>query len=148
MSDVMAAVVAKFDEKFAQWRIRLPRRDVTQRRQGRILKAGWAIWYLFGADERGEYLDYYSAHRMCGDDHTRLYADGSSEDLEIIIQFRRCSLDPAEDARLEAAYFAENQRIAAMLEAKGFGLAGDEPGGVQMNRYLHVNPNDDPHGDA
>jgi hypothetical protein len=26
-----------------------------------------------------------------------------------------------------------------MLEAKGFGLEGDEPGGVQVNRYLHVN---------
>ena len=145
MSDFMDAAVAKFNAEFAQWRIRLPRRDVAQRRPGRILKAGWAIWYLFGADDRGEYLDYYSAHRMCGDDHTRLYADGGSEDLDVIIQFRRSSFDPVEDARLAAAYFAENQRIAAMLEAKGFGLYGDEPGGVQMNRHLHVNPAD---GDA
>lgn len=85
---------------------------------------------------------------MCSDDHTRLYADGGSEDPDVIMQFRRSSFDPVEDARLAAAFFAENQRIAAMLEAKGSGLAGDEPGGVQMNRYLHLNPRDDAHGDA
>ncbi|MDO9694420.1 MAG: hypothetical protein Q7W56_06785 [Candidatus Latescibacteria bacterium] len=143
MSDVMDAAVARFNELFTEWGIRLPPRNVAQRRRGRILKGGWAIWYLFGADDRGEYLDFYWAHRMCGDEHTRFYADGGREDLDAIMEFRRSSPDPVEDARLEAAFFAENQRIAALLEAKGFGLAGDEPGGVQMNRYLHLNPRDD-----
>lgn len=143
MSDVMDAAVARFNEMFAKSGIRLPPRDVAQRRRGRIFKAGWSIWYLFGADDRGEYLDFYWSHRLCGDEHTRFYADGAREDLDAIIEFRRSSPDPVEDARLEAAYFAENRRIAAMLEAKGFGLTGDEPGGVQMNRHLHVNPTDD-----
>lgn len=29
-----------------------------------------------GEDGRGEYLDYYAAHRMTEDAHVRLYADG------------------------------------------------------------------------
>ncbi len=41
---------------------------------------------------------------------------------------RLASEDPEEDARLEAEYYAENQRVARMLEAKGFGTEGDEPG--------------------
>jgi len=49
-----------------------------------------------------------------------------------------CSKDAVEAARLEAEFYAENQRVARLLEAKGFGIAGDEPGGVQMNRLLHL----------
>ncbi len=75
---------------------------------------------------------------MTDDRHVRLYADGLSENLPAIRGGRRGSNDPAEDTRLEAEYFAENQRVAKILEDKGFGLAGDEPGGVQINRYLHL----------
>ena len=109
------------------------------RRRGKIVEAGWAIWYLFGLDEKGEYLDYYASHRMTSDEHVRIYADGEVEALPTIADFRMASQDPEEDARLEAEYYAENQRVARMLEAKGFGIEGDEPGGVQMNRFLHVN---------
>jgi hypothetical protein len=40
---------------------------------------------------------------------------------------RLTSQDPEEDARLEAEYFARNQKVSRMLEEKGFGMAGDEP---------------------
>ena len=36
------------------------------------------------------------------------------------------TVDVAEAARLEAEYLAENQRVAALLAEKGFGMAGDE----------------------
>ena len=68
----------------------------------------------------------------------RIYADGHSEALPTIQELRLCSQDPEEDARLDAEYYAENQRVAKMLEEKGFGVAGDEPGGVQINRLLHL----------
>ena len=94
---------------------------------------------MFGSDEKGEYLDYYASHRMTNDRHVRIYASGEQEDLPTIQEFRLCSQDPEEDKRLEAKYYAENQRVARLLQEKGFGIAGDEPGGVQINRALHVN---------
>jgi hypothetical protein len=135
----MNAIESQFNATFAHWSICLPPDDVANRRRGKIVKAGWAIWYLFGADEQGEYLDYYASHRMTNAEHVRLYADGQEEALPSIRGFRLCSQDPEEDKRLKAEYDAANQRIARLLEEKGFGIAGDEPGGVLINRALHVN---------
>lgn len=134
----MTEIESQFNETLAAWDIYLPPDAIESRQRGKIVKAGWAIWYLFGSDERGEFLDYYSSHRMTNDSHVRIYADGHSEALPTIQELRLCSQDPEEDARLDAEYYAENQRVAKMLEEKGFGVAGDEPGGVQINRLLHL----------
>ena len=139
----MSAIETQFNKYFQHWDVSLPADDVSRRRRGYIAKAGWAIWYLFGLDERGEYLDYYSSHRMTDDTHKRIYADGTTEELPSIASFRIVSHDPVEDARLEAEYFARNQEVARMLEEKGFGMTGSEPGGVAINRYLHLNPTDE-----
>jgi acetate kinase len=61
----------------------------------------------------------------------------ATESLPAIVSCRAVSSDPAEDARLDAEYYARNQTILKMLDAKGFGFQGDEPGGVLINRYLH-----------
>jgi hypothetical protein len=135
----MEKVEAAFNANFRHWDIRLPPEDVAARSRGKIVQRGWAIWYLFGSDDRGEYLDYYASHRMTSDQHVRIHADGGTEDLPTIQGTRVVAEDPEEDARREADYFARNRQVAEMLEAKGFGLEGDEPGGVQVNRYLHVN---------
>ncbi len=75
---------------------------------------------------------------MTDDRHVRVNADGSEEDLPTIQSMRLVSRDPEEDARLEAEYFARNQKVSRMLEAKGFVMAGDEPTLTQVNRYLHT----------
>jgi hypothetical protein len=134
----MIKIEQQFNAAFAKWKIRLPPNDIARRGRGKILEAGWAIWYLFGVDESGEYLDYYAAHRMTGDHHVRIYADGRKVGLPTISEYRLCSEDPEEDARLNEAYEAENQRVAELLESKGFGLEGDEPPGVQLNRFLRL----------
>lgn len=134
----MEAIEAHFNDRFRHWDIRLPAEDIAHRRSGRIIEAGWTIWYLFGSDSEGEFLDYYSAHRMTGDDHYRIYVSGKCERLPVVRDMRMCSDDPEEDARLDAEFYADNQRVAEMLQAKGFNLRGDEPGGVQMNRLLHL----------
>ena len=121
---------------FARWGIALPPEHVRERRRGKIVASGWAIWYLFGEDERGEYLDYYASHRMTNDRHVRIRESGESESLPTISTFRIVSPDPEENARLEAEYLERNRRVGRMLEEKGFGIAGDEPGSVRMNRYL------------
>lgn len=139
MMEATREIERRFNETFSNWNIRLSPKDVTDRRRGKIVEAGWAIWYLFGSDERGEYLDYYASHRMTEDEHVRIHADGHTEYLPTIAGMRLVSQDPEEDVQLKAEYLAENQRTAKMLEAKGFGIEGDEPGGVQINRFLHVN---------
>jgi hypothetical protein len=73
---------------------------------------------------------------MTNDRHHRLREDGTDEDLPVIHSMRLVSPDPEEDARRAAEHLAANREVARMLEEKGFGMAGDEPGGVQMNRWL------------
>jgi hypothetical protein len=135
----MEKIEKRFNDEFSPWDIRLPEEDVTNRWRGKIIEAGWAIWYLFGSDERGEYVDYYASHRMTTDQHARIYANGNEEHLPVIESMRIVSRDPKEDARFEAEYFARNQRVSRMLEEKGFGMVGDEPALTQVNRYLHTN---------
>jgi len=129
-----------FDDAFSRWGIRLPVVDGTPHSRGQILHAGWVIWYLFGRDDDGLYLDYYACHRMTNDRHVRIRDDGSTEMLPTIAEFRRCSKDPEEDARLEAEYFARNREVHELLERKGFTFTGREDGLVQVNRLLHVDP--------
>src|SRR5438105_1280990 len=133
----MKAIESKFNSEFVHWKIRLPKEDVARRRRGIVTKGGWVILYLFGSDQRGEYLDYYASHRMSDDRHVRVYANGEVEELPSIRTFREVSLDPEEDKRLDAEYLAENARIAQLLEQKGFGITGEEP--VLINRALQTN---------
>jgi len=134
----MDEIEAQFNAAFAHWNIRLPPEDIAQRRRGKIIEAGWAIWYLFGSDAEGEYLDYYASHRMTNDRHVRIGASGRCEAFPSIQGCRLASEVPGDDVRLEAEHDAKNQSVAKVLEAKGFGMGGDEPGGVQINRFLHL----------
>lgn len=130
-----------FDDAFSRWGIRLPVADGMPHSRGQILHAGWVIWYLFGRDDDGLYLDYYACHRMTNDRHERIREDGSTELLPAIAEFRRCSDDPEEDARLQAEYFARNREVHELLERKGFTFTGHEDGLIQINRVLHIEKN-------
>lgn len=132
----MSPIEVKFNQRFAKWSIALPKDAVTQRTRGRIDNSGWTIWFLFGIDESGEYLDYYSSHRMVDDEHVRIRTDGSEETLPTISSMREGSKDPDVDARLDNEFVAENQRVSKILKAKGFGIDGDESLNVQINRAL------------
>jgi len=110
----------RFARGFASRGIRLPEDDVVHRRAGCIHQGGWSISYLFGVDESGEYIEYYASHRMTNDTHSRLYEDGRREWLPALDYGRSASSDPEEDARLAAEHREEQERIMAMLKAKGF----------------------------
>lgn len=138
MTESLGPLEAKFRELFSNWELTLPAEDVAQRRRGRIIEKGWTVWYLFGRDERGEYLDYYASHRMTDDTHERIYADGTVEALESLQGMRLSSQDPVEDKRLADAYYAKNARIGELLREKGFGLYGDEPLAISLGRTLRT----------
>lgn len=77
-----------FNNDFVSWGIILPPEHVRERKRGKIVEAGWAIWYLFGSDGRGEHLDYYVSHRMTNDRHLRIREDGTEEYLPIVSTMR------------------------------------------------------------
>jgi len=119
---------ATFASMLSRFGHELPDEDVLYRRRGRIgddddgdYGYGDVVTYLFGQDERGEYLDFYMRHRIAGDQHIRIYEDGSSERLEVISPFGpRVSDDPVENERLRREDREEYERIRTMLDAKGF----------------------------
>lgn len=129
MSD-LPRIAIHFNQRFAHWGIQLPPADLAQRRRGQLSQSGWCIWYLFGADEQGDYLDYYAHHPISGDEHRRLRANGGRECLPAL-QWPDPELDDPADA-----WRAENQRIAALLAAKGFDLPDDAPGVPLRTRGL------------
>jgi len=135
-------IEAQFAEYFPPWGIRLPEEAIRDRTRGKLIKGGWCIWYLFGSDQRSEYLDYYAVHRITHDSHVQIREDRAVEFLPALEEVRLSSDDPEEDARLETAFFEGNQRIAEILEAKGFALAGDEPLSVKARRVQLTRPRD------
>lgn len=132
----MRRIEKRFSQAFQVWRIQLPPEAVEKRQRGKIVEAGWTIWFLFGSDDDGEYLDYYSSHRMTNDSHVRIYEDGRVESLESLWELRPTSEDPNENARLEDEFWEHNERVARLLQEKGFGLQGDEHGSAIVNRTL------------
>jgi hypothetical protein len=136
--EVVNPIHKYFDNEFLEFGIQFPTDAFATHTRGKILHEGWVIWYLFGSDKSGEYMDYYSSHRMTCDSHIRIYSDGKTKTLPTIAQMRICSEDPVVDKKLEEKYIRSNQRIARMLKKKGFDLTGDEPFAIQVNRSLHT----------
>ena len=136
MSGSVDQRIVNFNRSFETWSIELPKEAVENQQRGKIVKSGWSIWYLFGRDEVGNYLDYYASHRMTNDRHVRLYADGSSKGLDSYRSMRVVSDDPEEDRRLENEFWEHNERVSRELESKDFGLEGDEHPSTVINRVL------------
>ena len=139
MSD-LPSIESQFNNRFATSGIRLPPEDIVQRRRGCLRQGGWTLWYLFGVDDRAEYLDLYARHRQSFDTHTRLREDQEPEELPAIDGFFQTSDDPAEARQLAAAYYDEQQRVVTLLAAKGFDVRGVEPGLSMTIRYFHTPP--------
>ena len=116
----MERIAEAFRKDFATWGLDLPSATFPSRRSGFIHAQGWLIQYVFGRNRSGEYLDYYATHRMTDDSHVRLYASGRRQNLMALVSMFFTSEDPKEAARLEAAYYRRNRRIARSLVTKGF----------------------------
>lgn len=132
----MLEIESTFNAHFKRRSFSIPQSSISHRQQGKIVGFGWAIWYLFGLNEKGEYLDYYASHRMTDDCHKRIYASGQIEFLPAFPWARECSTNLEEDKKLEAEFITEILRVEKLLHEKGFGLDGNEPGGVLINRIL------------
>ena len=127
----MKLIADTFANRFAHWKITLPKKDLKDRRGGYIQNSGWLIQYCFGKDETGEYMDYYAAHRMTDDSHVRIYEDGREESLPALSSYLLLSDDPVEAKRLKDEYEKHNQEVVKMLNEKGFNK-------FTINMFLHA----------
>jgi len=127
----MKLIANTFNRHFGHWVITLPEEDVKNRCSGYIQKGGWLIQYYFGKDGKGEYLDYYAAHRMTDDSHVRIRSDGSEETLPALSSWFLLSEDPVEAKRLEDEYDKHNSEVVKMLFEKGFDK-------FTINTFLHA----------
>jgi len=116
-----AALKATFDSMSVRGneKLALPL-EAEQTKHGEIHADGWIIRYRISQNEKGEYLDYLSYHRMCDYSHVRLYADGTAEQLPNMRPFRKVGNTPEEDAILEEEYFAHNRSVLKLWIEKGF----------------------------
>ena len=113
-----------FNKHFELWGIALPP-DAEQRcPRGTSVSRGWTVKYCFGKDQDGKFLDYYAAHRMTNDRHLRIRDNGNVEGL------------PAYPDALQLWEPKYVERATKLLEAKGFGITGDEHGSYLVHDYL------------
>lgn len=111
-ADDLSSIRSRFARYFAHWGIELPEKAVAERKRGELFQAGWSVRWLFGSDEKGEYLDFYAVHRMTNDRHERIHETGEMTELE--------ALSVLILVGKEKEYYARNRRVGRMLKAKGF----------------------------
>ncbi|MEX2458252.1 MAG: hypothetical protein WD770_04640 [Actinomycetota bacterium] len=108
MTDDLPALRAKFAEIFEQWEV-----------------------------ERGEYVEFYAFHRIWGDHHARIYADGEEVSLETLeTTFISPPDDPEATERSRRQMEERNQRLLAELEDAGLLGGGPVPNSFTINAFL------------
>jgi len=92
------------------------------RKLGKINSSGWNIRYLFGKDDRGDYLDFYATHRMTNDRHVRIYSTGETEYLPAILGMiiYPANASDKEKKEVKEKYLKHCQVVREMLKEKGF----------------------------
>jgi hypothetical protein len=133
-----------FVDRFSHFNLRLPDENLRERRKGSLpYGSGGRLYYVFGEEDGREYLEYYAYHRM-GDDHARIWEDGTFEGLDELCSMFGYSPDvPGDRERKEAEMQKRYQETLDDLVAKG--LFDDEPipGSLAINSYLVLHGDDE-----
>ncbi|HEX2294085.1 MAG TPA: hypothetical protein VHN37_02120 [Actinomycetota bacterium] len=107
-------------------------------RSGYVRQRGGSglVRYVVGEDDRGRFLEFYSFHRIWGDLHARIRADGTVEDLDVLETAVATTGDPAEDRRLAEAQNRRNRRLLKELDEAGLLSGGPVPASFEINAAL------------
>lgn len=145
----LKALEETFDRRFRNFpETRLPEENVRERRKGSLPYGSGRIYFVFGEEDGREYLEYYAYHRM-GEDHARIYDDGTKVDLpELCSMFSFDPKVPRDKERKEAEMQKRYRETLDDLVAKG--LFDDEPipGSLAINSYLVLHNEDEEKRDA
>ena len=117
----LPAIASGFAACFSHPEIQLPEENLRERTPGTIQSHGWTIRFRFSEDSRGEFLDFYSSHRMWDDQHNRLYADGTMETLDALLPWVLYPPNATEEEKREAARLVQehNERVSLELQRNG-----------------------------
>lgn len=119
----MSSIEELFAACFEPWGLTLPDGAIGRSEAGLVAGSGWHVRYVFGADERGDYLDFLASHRMTDQRHVRLREGVEPEDLPALQEMYSHAGTEADRRRARQEYVDYNREIGALLRAKG--LMGD-----------------------
>lgn len=72
----------KLTERFKHWKIKFHLPTFELKQYTHIKTCGWNIYYQFGEDSDGLYMEVYAMHRMTSDSYHRYYLNGKTEMLK------------------------------------------------------------------
>lgn len=126
-----------FARQFSHFHLHLPEQNVRERKKGSMTYgSSGELTYIFGTDEGREYLEYFAYHRM-GNDHSRIYEDGTLieyDELSTIVCYRPNV--PGDRERKEAETKEQYQKTLTDLADRGFLEDRPVPMSLAVNSYL------------
>ena len=135
-----------FEEHLEAWEVVLPDDAVANKTPGSVRQKNGSglVRYVFGSDSKGDYLEYYSFHRIWGDSHARIYESGEIEHLDTLATMYVVSDDPQEAERNKAKMHEHNTKLMSDLEESGLLSGGPVPMSFEINAYLTTGDRDEP----
>jgi|GEM_PF-3593705 hypothetical protein len=94
------------------------------------------VRYVYGADDRGRYLEFYSFHRIRGDLHARIYESGDIQHLTTLQTMLVVTGDPDKDARARDKQNKANQELLRQLDDAGLLSGGPVPMSFRVNSAI------------
>lgn len=116
----MSSIEESFAAYFEPWGLTLPHGAAGRREAGLVTGSEWHVRYVFGTDERGDYLDFLASNRMTDECHVRLREGLAPEHLPAPQPMYSHDGTEADRRRAERGYVVYNRGVAGVLRAKGF----------------------------
>ena len=118
--DHLVKIKEVFEEYFQPLCVPLPEENLHDRTAGQTEGEGWYVDFVFGANEKGEYLDFFAVHRMTNSRHNRIYSDGTQIGLEYVREWGYAVGATDEETRRNREEMCEhNERVYEILRKKG-----------------------------
>ncbi|MCK9307726.1 MAG: hypothetical protein CVV35_05025 [Methanomicrobiales archaeon HGW-Methanomicrobiales-6] len=122
-----------FEERYRETFV-IPEDALQERKNGSMRIATFQFNWVFGEADGYEYMEFYRFHRF-GDEHARIWEDGTVEDLDVLETMYTYNPEiPGDKERKEEE---SAQRYEILLgELSEAGLLEEVPGHTAMNTYL------------
>lgn len=104
----------KLTERFKHWKIKFHLPTFELKQYTHIKTCGWNIYYQFGEDSDGLYMEVYAMHRMTSDSRKCYYLDGKTK---ILPSFNTVCIVGEEDI-----FHAYNDGVAKVVYDKTTGI--------------------------
>ena len=141
----MSLIKEQFEKHFEAWGVELSDDAIANKTPGssRQKEGSGLVRYVFGTDPKGDFLEFYSFHRIWGDSHGRIYESGELEHLDTLATMYIVSDDPEETERNKNEMHEHNLQLRDDLEGSGLLSGGPIPMSFEINAYLTTGDRDE-----